>query len=629
MKNINIIVLCLVLTCFYATNGQAQEAEMPEIKTTRIHYTHAQRTKYPKEPFLQAVPVTHFDAPFNEIKLLDNDDREQVFVITDKTTFHNENNEKKKAVAISKEYIKEDTLVTIVYTVSNNRMVALDITIPKKITDDSKKIADDNVKLKGVLEAYQDGIAIIGGSKVKLLPNTVITCISKPECECKCPGLKKEQKGKSAYVLDSTLVSIAPFVKVKGDVHEDGILYAEEMEIKENLETNLDKRYLAKMKEVVSTKNMVLSPNNEYARFAFKGNVTVAETSYNLLEDSTVQKYVNAIGKKITPQWYNKIAKERGITPSFYVLNNDIPDAFSYGDGKVFITTGLLKLTKNEHQLAFILAHEIAHITHKHSIDFYSQSIFVDKMIKVVDIGAKVFTISEQIKQVKKGNIGQVIRMNSKGGTPTVDSPTSRIDSTALPIDSTASHIDSTASPIDSTGQMPPTNSTMPSTGKDNQAAQIVTAVVEVIHALKPIYFNSILPANKEMQADRVGLLYLKQAGYDLTEIPKLWDNVMLNNKEEKFFDNLLTATYKTVSSSQSLNNTLTKNEVTAPDAILFAKDLITNLFTQTAYVSVYKAKKRLNQANKMLKLDYQGYQPLSKVTNEDAFSYLQIVLEK
>lgn len=607
--------LCLTIVCLYTTNAQAQEAEKPEVKTTWRHYTHAQKTKYPKEAYLQAVPVTRFSPPYSEIKLLDGDDREQAFLITDKTTFYNENNPKQKPIAVSKEDIKEDSVVTIVYTITNNKMVALDITIPKKRDDDAQKKSDDNVKLKGVLEAYQDGIAIIGGSKVKLMPKTTITCVSKPECECKCPGLKKEQKGKMAYILDSLLVAKAPFVKVKGDVHEDGILYAEEMEIKENLETNLDKRYFAKLQEVVNTKNIVLSPTNEYARFAFKGNITVAETSYNLLEDSSVQHYINVIGKRITPQWFNKIAKERNIVPSFYVLNNTVPDAFSYGDGKVFITTGLLKLTKNEHQLAFILAHEIAHITHKHSIDYFSQSIIVERGLKVVDIGAKVFVLAEQIKQ---GNLGQIPKIGSKGTKNPTDSTNQK-----MPTDSTSQTV-----PTDSTNQTIPNDPTT-SMGQPSQSAQIISAIIDVLHALKPLYFNSILPTAKEMQADRVGLLYMKQAGYDIAEIPKLWDNIMLCNKEEKFLDNLLTATYKTVSSSPSVNNLVTKNEMSTPGTITFAKDLITNLFTQTPYISIYKAKKRLNQANLLLKSDFQSYRPATNLINEGDFIHLKRILEQ
>lgn len=607
MKKIHLFPIFLIIACLCATNGQAQEAEKPEVKSTWRHYTHAQKKQYPKEPYLQAVPVTRFSPPYSEIKLLDGDDREQTFLITDKTTFHNENNPKQKQIAISKESIKEDSIVTIVYTVSNNKMVVLDITIPQKRDDGAKKKSDDNVKLKGVLEAYENGIAIIGGSKVKLMPKTTITCVSKPECECKCPGLKKEQKGKMAYILDSFLVSKAPFVNVKGDIHEDGILYAEEMEIKENLETNLDKRYFAKLQEVVNTKNIVLSPTNEYAKFAFKGNISVAETSYNLLEDSVVQKYINLIGRRVTPQWYSKIAKERNIVPSFYVLNNAVPDAFSYGDGKVFITTGLLKLTKNEHQLAFILAHEIAHITHKHSIDYFSQSIIIDRAFKVVDMGAKVFVLTQQIKQ---GKIGQ----------PNPQSTTTPKDTLS-------------PSGVDSLGQMPSVDSTSPpdptQTGQMSQSSQIITSIIDVLYALKPLYFNSILPASKEMQADRVGLLYLKQAGYDIAEVPKLWDNIMLCNKEEKFFDNLLTATYKTVSSSPSVNNLVTKQEMSTPETIGFAKDLITNLFTQTPYLSIYKAKKRLKQTNILLESESHKYQPSTNLINIDDFNDLKRILEQ
>ena len=34
--------------------------------------------------------------------------------------------------------------------------------------------------------------------------------------------------------------------------------------------------------------------------------------------------------------------------------------------GRIFITTEVLKICENDDQLAFVLGHELAHISHKH-----------------------------------------------------------------------------------------------------------------------------------------------------------------------------------------------------------------------------------------------------------------------
>jgi len=51
-----------------------------------------------------------------------------------------------------------------------------------------------------------------------------------------------------------------------------------------------------------------------------------------------------------------------------YLTSYPTPNAFSLSDGSVFINTGLLTLLENEAQLAFIIAHEVAHIEKNHSL---------------------------------------------------------------------------------------------------------------------------------------------------------------------------------------------------------------------------------------------------------------------
>ncbi len=79
-------------------------------------------------------------------------------------------------------------------------------------------------------------------------------------------------------------------------------------------------------------------------------------------------QYMNRVGR------YLAAGSDRpGITWTFVVLDSPEPNAFSAPGGYVFITTGLLKLTDNEAQLAGVLGHEVGHITGKHSLKAYQQ----------------------------------------------------------------------------------------------------------------------------------------------------------------------------------------------------------------------------------------------------------------
>jgi Peptidase family M48 len=859
MKNKVLFSLYFLLSFLYFTSVKAQDIEQSETPTPSVKPTFAQKHRFTNQPALEAVTVTQFNAPYSEIKLLDADNRERTFLISDKTTFNNENNSNQKPALISKESIKEDAVITLVYAIVNNKLTALDITLPKQIEEDVNTATkpEENAHLKGILEAYSDDIAIIGGSKVKLMPTATITCVSKEDCDCKCPGLKKDQKGKMAYVMDSTLVDLAPFVSVSGSVSADGILYAEKMTVYDNIQTDADKQYLSKLQEVVNTKSLVLSPSNDYKKLAIGGSVTVGEATYNVLQDSLIQQYINRVGNRVTPQWTHKMPKSRGAKPSFYVLDNPVPDAFSFGDGKVFITTGLLKMAKNEHQLAFILANEVAHITHKHAIAIANQKAKVKKtsnLAKVgigVGIGAilvvgaivaggkmkkkeKPNTQPKPSTQTNTGNQTQIQKPtntndendstritkspNQTGGngqvdgnsginpsdsrkpmrkrdadgepdqngqiTPTVspddvvigtksadkvktmgtteplstndqngltdpvvtpkdvsgrtkssnkvktigaadpinepnhggqispnvtpkdksgrtkssdkvqtmskvepfgeaeqDGQTTTIDTTIAtnqngghgqlePIDKSNPHknigvgvsieidlsgigtnggTDTTIRRSDTivetdtlrhidtivqtdtlrqtgtitTGTVSQTD-TLQKTYTPKQTVDLMFSVEDLVNAFKPLYFNSIMPAAKDLQAAKVGLFYMKQAGYDVAEAPKLWDNVLSINEDKNFLQNLISATAKSL--DPVFKNIAEEKKMKATEVI---KDFTTNLILQTPFVSAYKAKKRIKQIRILVKTQYRDVKSVTNLVDTEGFSYLARVLEQ
>lgn len=76
--------------------------------------------------------------------------------------------------------------------------------------------------------------------------------------------------------------------------------------------------------------------------------------------------YVTVVGKNLA-----KYSTRPDIPWTFAVIENEAANAFSAPGGYVVVTTGLLKKMTNEAQLAGVLAHEIGHVVHKHSIKRY------------------------------------------------------------------------------------------------------------------------------------------------------------------------------------------------------------------------------------------------------------------
>lgn len=69
---------------------------------------------------------------------------------------------------------------------------------------------------------------------------------------------------------------------------------------------------------------------------------------------------------------FNKVVKtvsRKNIKYSFKIIADDEVNAFAIAGGKVYINTGLLDFVKSEDELAFIIAHELAHIDKKHCIN--------------------------------------------------------------------------------------------------------------------------------------------------------------------------------------------------------------------------------------------------------------------
>lgn len=83
-------------------------------------------------------------------------------------------------------------------------------------------------------------------------------------------------------------------------------------------------------------------------------------------EKNALATYVLVVGRNLA-----RYSSRPTLPWTFAVVNNEAPNAFSAPGGYVFITTGLLRKITNEAQLAGVLSHEIAHVTHKHAVNSY------------------------------------------------------------------------------------------------------------------------------------------------------------------------------------------------------------------------------------------------------------------
>lgn len=87
------------------------------------------------------------------------------------------------------------------------------------------------------------------------------------------------------------------------------------------------------------------------------------EKEGTVLEDAATNAYLSRIGQLLLP----KDLVIENVTWNFRVLRDPQPNAFALPNGSIYVTTGLIGLLDNESQLAAVLAHEITHVTRRHS----------------------------------------------------------------------------------------------------------------------------------------------------------------------------------------------------------------------------------------------------------------------
>lgn len=94
------------------------------------------------------------------------------------------------------------------------------------------------------------------------------------------------------------------------------------------------------------------------------------------------QRYVNRVGRLLTLS-----SSRPQLDWRFGVLADDDVNAFAAPGGYVFVTSGLLNMLDNEAQLAGVLSHEIAHVTHK---DYLNAMRSNNLLGAALDVGAFV-----------------------------------------------------------------------------------------------------------------------------------------------------------------------------------------------------------------------------------------------
>ena len=98
-------------------------------------------------------------------------------------------------------------------------------------------------------------------------------------------------------------------------------------------------------------------------------------------DDAELGSYVRRIGARLA-----SVSEMPDLGFTFTVLNDDQVNAFALPGGYVYVTRGLLALADDEAEMAGVIAHEIGHVTARHSAQRYSQAVAAKLGLSLLDV---------------------------------------------------------------------------------------------------------------------------------------------------------------------------------------------------------------------------------------------------
>ncbi len=130
--------------------------------------------------------------------------------------------------------------------------------------------------------------------------------------------------------------------------------------------------------EVDFLTDLLMSESREESVAKAEHPKVVAEFG-GVYEDPALKSYVQSI-----VDYLGQVSDRPDIKYRVTILNSPIVNAFALPAGYLYVTRGLLALADNEAELAGVLAHEIGHVTARHTAQRFSRSLLAQGVVGVL-----------------------------------------------------------------------------------------------------------------------------------------------------------------------------------------------------------------------------------------------------
>ena len=131
-------------------------------------------------------------------------------------------------------------------------------------------------------------------------------------------------------------------------------------------------------------------PPEEERRIGAQEHPKLVEAFGGLYDDPGLQRYVASLGRLL-----QKTSEQPEPPFTFVILDSPEVNAFALPGGYVHVTRGLMALANDEAELAGVIAHEIGHVTARHSAERYSHGLIADFGVALLDMVIDSQTVTD------------------------------------------------------------------------------------------------------------------------------------------------------------------------------------------------------------------------------------------
>jgi beta-barrel assembly-enhancing protease len=420
------------------------------------------------------------------------------------------------------------------------------------------------VSIKGKLEQYNSSrdFAVIDGHKVKL------------ESNVKIQG-KNELKNQTFTSFKD--ITLGYFIDASGTRKQDGLVYATEAFLKpdnfnENeykLRTSMNADFSSSLMKTVAASGEVKTMSDSIS----SGKLLFGDMIYDIHPSLLVQAYVSSIGNKLVPFYQQEIPFDvpEKLHFKFIVIDNPMINIAAMPNGMVIINSGILNLLDNEAQLAALLGHEIAHCVYKHAVERFD---YREKERKGKEAAKDVKElVTPFLTEFTRGN--ETIE-NINGNLKLIE---------------------------EKLASLPP------------ETQNAIKNLLKSVSGLLDNNFSKSL----EDQADRVGVFYMYEAGYNPFEAVSVWEKFMNLSKD--------------VNKMAELNK-MTQNWMMAKDRYAYSNPLvgigdvlaarIIQVLSDNNFTDHPKATKRFRLVNQLVSESYIPADLQGKISDGSKFKEMK-----